>query len=67
VQSVHHHGGMTSALLTTGEAAKLASVSRWTIRRWCQDGKLSCVVTPTGQYLVHRAPLIEALELEDQS
>jgi excisionase family DNA binding protein len=48
---------MEKTLLRVGEAAELLSVSRWTIYRWLEEGKLEGTKIGRGSLRVFRASL----------
>jgi excisionase family DNA binding protein len=48
---------MEKALLRVGEAAEFLSVSRWTIYRWLEEGKLEGTKLGRGSLRIFRASL----------
>ncbi|MEX5218116.1 MAG: helix-turn-helix domain-containing protein [Nitrospiraceae bacterium] len=48
---------MEKTLLRVGEAAEFLSVSRWTIYRWLEEGKLEGTKLGRGSLRVFRASL----------
>jgi excisionase family DNA binding protein len=48
---------MEKTLLRVGEAAEFLSVSRWTIYRWLEEGKLQGTKIGRGSLRVFRASL----------
>lgn len=44
-----------AAYLTTGEVADLFRVTRYTVARWCDTGRIACIHTPTGHRRIPRA------------
>ena len=50
-----------SSYLTTGQVAKLCSVTPDTVLKWVQSGKLPASRTPGGHCRIHRVALFEFL------
>jgi len=53
---------IASETLSTGEAAQLAGVHRSTLKRWCDEGTLSCSVTDGGHRRIALSALLSAAE-----
>lgn len=45
-------------MLTTGQAAMLMGVRPSTIQRWCDSGRLECIVTMGGHRRVKRTDIL---------
>jgi excisionase family DNA binding protein len=50
---------MEKQLLRVGEAAQLLNVSRWTIYRWVEEGRLEATKLNKGSLRVFRTSLIK--------
>jgi excisionase family DNA binding protein len=55
--SLHQEVAMQKQLLRVGEAADVLAVSRWTIYRWVEDGRLEGTKIGRGSLRVFRASL----------
>jgi len=53
---------MTTDLLTSNQAARIAGVTRGTVNKWCLDGDLP-TIRPGLEYLIDRADLVAFLKL----
>lgn len=53
---------MDKPLLRVGEAAQVLSVSRWTIYRWIEEGRLEATKIGKGSLRVFRASVTELVE-----
>jgi excisionase family DNA binding protein len=49
-------------LLTTGEAAELLGVSRWTCLRYIREGRLPAVRLPSGHMRIKRSDVERLIE-----
>ncbi len=54
----------TSALISTGQAARLIGVSEQSIRQWAASGRLPATVTPLGRLFDRAAVAALAAERE---
>ena len=55
-------GTMEKTLLRVGEAAQLLSVSRWTIYRWVEEGRLRGTKIGKGSLRIFRESIIHLIE-----
>ena len=53
---------MKKALLRVGEAAELLSVSRWTIYRWVEEGRLRGTKIGKGSLRIFRESIVDLIE-----
>jgi excisionase family DNA binding protein len=53
---------MDKQLLRVGEAAQALNVSRWTIYRWVEEGRLQSARTGKGSLRIFRASLTALIE-----
>jgi excisionase family DNA binding protein len=53
--------------LRTAEAAEYADVTSDTIALWCRQGRVECMKTNTGRWLIGRSALELLLQGKDQS
>jgi excisionase family DNA binding protein len=53
-------------LLTSADAARVASVTPATVRGWTSSGALPSVTTPSGQRIIRRADLDAYIERREQ-
>jgi excisionase family DNA binding protein len=53
---------MDKPLLRVGEAAQALNVSRWTIYRWIEEGRLDATKIGKGSLRVFRASVTELVE-----
>lgn len=53
---------MDKELLRVGEAAEVLNVSRWTIYRWVEEGRLEAVRLGKGSLRIFRASLDALIE-----
>ena len=53
---------MEKTLLRVGEAAELLSVSRWTIYRWVEEGRLRGTKIGKGSLRIFRQSIVELIE-----
>ncbi|MBI4677131.1 MAG: excisionase family DNA-binding protein [Elusimicrobia bacterium] len=58
---------MVDDILSTGQAARLCSVTRDTVLKWIKLGKLKAVQTPGGHYRVRRASIRPYISTEPAS
>ncbi|WHZ26902.1 MAG: hypothetical protein OJF51_001698 [Nitrospira sp.] len=55
-------GTMEKTLLRVGEAAQLLSVSRWTIYRWVEEGRLRGTKIGKGSLRIFRESIIHLIK-----
>jgi excisionase family DNA binding protein len=55
-------GAMEKTLLRVGEAAELLSVSRWTIYRWVEEGRLRGTKIGKGSLRIFRQSIVDLIE-----
>jgi excisionase family DNA binding protein len=55
-------GTMNKMLLRVGEAAELLSVSRWTIYRWVEEGRLHGTKLGKGSLRIFRESIVGLIE-----
>jgi excisionase family DNA binding protein len=55
-------GSMNKTLLRVGEAAELLSVSRWTIYRWVEEGRLRGTKLGKGSLRIFRESVTALIE-----
>jgi excisionase family DNA binding protein len=53
---------MENTLLRVGEAAELLSVSRWTIYRWVEEGRLCGTKIGKGSLRIFRQSIVDLIE-----
>lgn len=53
---------MEKTLLRVGEAADLLSVSRWTIYRWVEEGRLRGTKIGKGSLRIFRQSIVDLIE-----
>ncbi|MBS0150065.1 MAG: helix-turn-helix domain-containing protein [Nitrospira sp.] len=53
---------MEKTLLRVGEAAELLSVSRWTIYRWVEEGRLRGTKIGKGSLRIFRESIVALIE-----
>lgn len=53
---------MENTLLRVGEAAELLSVSRWTIYRWVEEGRLRGTKIGKGSLRIFRQSIVDLIE-----
>ena len=53
---------MEKTLVRVGEAAELLSVSRWTIYRWVEEGRLRGTKIGKGSLRIFRQSIVELIE-----
>jgi len=53
---------MEKTLLRVGEAAELLSVSRWTIYRWVEEGRLRGTKIGKGSLRIFRQSVLDLIE-----
>lgn len=53
---------MEKALLRVGEAVELLSVSRWTIYRWVEEGRLRGTKIGKGSLRIFRQSVLDLIE-----
>lgn len=58
-------GIMNKTLLRVGEAAELLSVSRWTIYRWVEEGRLHGTKIGKGSLRIFRESVVGLIERND--
>jgi len=58
-------GTMNKTLLRVGEAAELLSVSRWTIYRWVEDGRLRGTKIGKSSLRIFRDSIVSLIERND--
>jgi excisionase family DNA binding protein len=58
-------GAMNKTLLRVGEAAELLSVSRWTIYRWMEEGRLRGTKIGKGSLRVFRESIVGLIECNE--
>jgi excisionase family DNA binding protein len=58
-------GIMNKTLLRVGEAAELLSVSRWTIYRWVEEGRLRGTKIGKGSLRIFRESVVGLIERND--
>lgn len=58
-------GTMNKTLLRVGEAADLLSVSRWTIYRWVEEGRLRGAKIGKGSLRIFRESIVSLIEKND--
>lgn len=55
-------GVLEKTLLRVGEAAELLSVSRWTIYRWVEEGRLRGTKIGKGSLRIFRESIVALIE-----
>ncbi len=58
---------MEKTLLRVGEAAELLSVSRWTIYRWVEEGRLRGTKIGKGSLRIFRQSIVDLIESNESS
>ncbi len=53
---------MENTLVRVGEAAELLSVSRWTIYRWVEEGRLHGTKIGKGSLRIFRQSIVDLIE-----
>lgn len=60
-------GTMEKTLLRVGEAAELLSVSRWTIYRWVEEGRLRGTKIGKGSLRIFRQSIVDLIESNESN
>ena len=58
---------MEKTLLRVGEAAELLSVSRWTIYRWVEEGRLRGTKIGKGSLRIFRRSVVDLIESNESN
>jgi excisionase family DNA binding protein len=58
---------MEKTLLRVGEAAELLSVSRWTIYRWVEEGRLRGTKIGKGSLRIFRQSIVDLIESNESN
>jgi len=58
---------MTEKLLTTGQACEILNVSRWTLKKWDESGKLPCIRTQGGHRRWRQSDINRLMGIQHQS